>query len=232
MLTDPNLFTPASTREELTRYGGKNKYGQPLWRLIVAEKHTVIRGGTWRDIDANDNPFLFDARGGRIALPPTVKRTRTGIMEVPLYPVTGWILEQWFPASSFGDRETWEANKDPESGYPLLGAYPSEGGYWMLGGPWKQTPPMKFLTDLIGRYEYNMNKRSDVSPEIAMQQFLEEQKRVEELELDRFTEEREYAMRHIVQPMMKSLSLEAQRFRQEVMNRCGIRSHVGVGGDS
>jgi len=232
MTSDPTLYTPSAVTSELLRYGGKNPYGLPNWRLIQAERHTVIRGGTWTDVDENDNALLVDASGNEIPRPPTVTKTVTGIREVPLYPVKGWILEQWFPASEFGGRDQWEANKDQKTGLAVMGPYPSEGGYWMMRGPWKQMPPVKYLRELIERYEWNMNKRDGVKPEAAMQNFLDEQKAIEDREMEHFTEEREYAMRHIVLPMMRSTSLSASRYRQRVMQQCGIRSHVSVGGDS
>lgn len=232
MLTDPLLSTPSTVTASLLSYGGKNPFGLPIWRIVQAQKHIVIRGGEWTDVDANDNPFLFDCNGDRVALPPTVKSRQFGIMQQPLYPVRGWVLEQWFPAAMFGTREWWNSQVHESTKIPLLGPYPHEGEYWMLAGPWKKMPPLQFLKDTIARYEWTMNKRADVDPEIAMRDFVEEQRKAEERELDRYTEEREYAMRHIVQPMMRSTSLAASRYRQEVMRRCGGRSHVAVGGDS
>ena len=229
---NPYCETPKGITEELTSFGGKNPYGLPLWRLVAAERHTVIRGGTWTDVAADDNPFIWGPNGDRIALPPTVQRARSGIMEVPLYPTKGLILEHWFPASKFGTREAWEAGTDKDTGLHIMGPYPSEGGYWMMRGPWDRVPPIAYMKDLIGRYEHFMDEMYDVDPMVAMQQFLDEQKKVEEAEFDHFTEERAYAMRHIVLPMMRSTSLSAQRERQRIMNACGIRSHVAVGGDS
>ena len=42
-------IVPAATQQFLTRYGGKNPFARPHWRLLVAGDRLVKESGVYRD---------------------------------------------------------------------------------------------------------------------------------------------------------------------------------------
>lgn len=231
-MTDPLLYTPIGITAELKRFGGKNPYGAPRWRLILAEKHTVTRGGIWRNFRPGEQQFDFNSAGGYRYQGIRPESADTGILEVPLYPVKGWVLEKWFPAIDFGTRKEWESQKDAETGLPLMGPYPSEGDWWMLAGPWQKQPNPSYLKDLIRIHERFMDSvpPDGARTEAALNRYIREQEEMENRQFEQYLSERNYAMKHIVQPVLRSTSLSASRYRQQVAQRRGLKEHIPLGG--
>jgi len=230
-MINPDLYTPQYVKDELLRYGGKNVHGRPLWRLVQAEKRTVIRGGVFHDFGdrmPDQTGFAPDGRFAHQQVKPV--STHVGMAECRLYPKTkGWILEHWFPPQMFGTKEWWTSQKG-EGGYPLLGPYPAEGDYWMLSGPWPAIPSLEELRHKIRGYEYAMDQNAG-DPTARINAFVAECEQAKEKEWDEWENQRQYAIKHIVRPLMNTVSLTAQRERQRVLERWGIRSFIPAGGN-
>jgi len=97
----PRLFT-----EFLVRYGGKNPYGIPNFRLVWGPSATRT---IWGQMEGG-------SRGQHIVL---------AYGDAPL-----WHLEMWKPPELFGSPEQWYAESyNPETGLHLCGDYPFQGDY-------------------------------------------------------------------------------------------------------
>lgn len=134
---------PKSIDDFLVKKAGKNPYGEPVFRLVIAEgvlkqagavyykwpKGLVTREQGGMQIDDDGRPVIIEA-----AKPLSVDAEVRWVRKYP--DLKGWILEEWHPAHKFGTAEEWESHRVP--GYPnvcTLGPYPSEGRY-MLSLPY------------------------------------------------------------------------------------------------
>lgn len=112
------LKCPAHFQHRLTQVGGKNRYGQPNFRLAWAQTETTRQGGEWSIESGEAFVGYHDVYRGD-GLPH-------------------WMLMQWadagksiemphLPAESDG---RWYAdNRCPKTGLSLLGEYPYRGSY-------------------------------------------------------------------------------------------------------
>ena len=99
-------------------------------------------------------------------------RVVTEMREVRKYPhAEGWILEKWFPASSYGTQAEWYSYKAIDGFTPMLGPYPECGDYEMVFGPWLKVPTTDTLQGLIAKYSAGINGRRG-SPESRAQEYL------------------------------------------------------------
>lgn len=108
---------PASVCERIERAGGRNRFGEPNFRVVWGGSRLAWIGGRWTDRDA----------GG------SVIRESIELRQVPKYiPLNRWHIERWTPPESYGSPELWYAQTlDVEDGIrvPALGPYPSRGEY-------------------------------------------------------------------------------------------------------
>jgi len=114
------LYPPAIFQERITRAGGLNQYGDPIFKLAWAQSEVTIQGGEW------------EAEG----------ETYVGYREVPaLDNLPHWVLLQWCPPGinvnmPFLPPETpsqfYANNRCPNTGLCLLGEYPYHGSYQLL----------------------------------------------------------------------------------------------------
>jgi hypothetical protein len=111
------LKPPQHFQDRLTRAGGINRYGQPLFRLAWAQTETTRQGGQW---EAHGEWF----KGYRDVL------LGDGLPH--------WMLLQWADAGKSiqmptlhpeSDGAWYDANKCPVTGLSLLGGYPYQGSY-------------------------------------------------------------------------------------------------------
>lgn len=224
--------TPSPIRKELARFGGLNPYNRANWRIVLAEDRRELRGGVFHHMPTGDvavTEFEPIGKGAYRMHHKEVKpeRVETGFHEVPKYPVKGWILERWFPASRKGmGRAEWEAVRSTD-GTPMMGPYPGEGFYFMLAGPWEQIPDMADLKTAIA-----MHIRTEEQNPASYQQAM-----VEEVNADEEAERRQYQqvldnLAHFyeseVEPVLKGSSLGAGRIRNDLAAQLGDRSHQGV----
>jgi hypothetical protein len=108
---------PAEILERLARAGGRNRYGEPNFRVVWGGSRLAWIGGRWTDRDAHGN----------------MVREAIELRRVPKYlPLERWHIERWMPPESYGSPEEWCAlTHESENGIrvPALGPYPSRGEY-------------------------------------------------------------------------------------------------------
>ncbi len=98
---------PKWFQDELTRIGGTNVYGEPIFKLIWSLDNRQVIGGKWA------NGF-------------------EGYKTVCMTPEPCWLLMVWEPAEVQGTYETWNREYRDESGYLECGGYPKYGRYRVL----------------------------------------------------------------------------------------------------
>jgi hypothetical protein len=108
---------PPSLCERLVRAGGRNRLGEPNFRVVWGGSRLTWVGGRWTDHDANGN----------------MTREVIELRRVPKYAaVDRWHIERWMPPEQYGSPEEWyERTTEVENGIgvPALGPYPSRGEY-------------------------------------------------------------------------------------------------------
>lgn len=228
---------PRETLRFLKRYGGMNPFKQPKWRLVVSEERLIKEAGVWKDWAEG---LSIKEKGGLnfspIAGQPGVVYERyqnkplrvvTEVRETQKYPQSsGWILESWFPASSYGTPEEWYSYKADDMVTPMLGPYPTCGDYEMQYGPWEKLPPTDLLQSLISQYSSSIANRKG-TPFSRAVEYLQRAEYAKEKEEKRLREEYEAQFRDVLTPM-KSTSLAASRWRQDLAKRVGQTGHVGL----
>ena len=102
---------PAWFQDELTRIGGTNPYGEPIFRLAWSTTEQMVIGGKWE------------------------KSGFVGYKSAPMIPGDPcWALLVWEPAQvCAGSFEQWDRDyRDEETGLLQCGGYPKYGGYRVL----------------------------------------------------------------------------------------------------
>src|SRR5271170_4400046 len=102
--------TPKWFQDELTRIGGKNPYGEPIFKLVWSTTQRTVVGGRWE------------------------RTGYTGYKQVPLLPGHPcWALMVWEARELSGSAEMWEYDtRDEETGLLQVGGYPKYGYYRLL----------------------------------------------------------------------------------------------------
>jgi hypothetical protein len=117
---------PAGLQLRIARAGGRNRYGEPNFRVVWGWSRLAWIGGKWTDADASGNAV----------------RVVIELREVPKYfPHDRWHVERWLPPEAYGSPEMWhDQTLEREDGIliPALGPYPRRGEYehcFTLQGP-------------------------------------------------------------------------------------------------
>ena len=109
----------------------------------------------------------------------------------------------------------------------MRGEFPSRGDYWMVGGPFPKIPELGDLECAISMHQQSMNQRPQNYKAHFKQTLLDEatarEKRREKLEA-----ELAYIRKNELVPVLKSGSLEAQRYRNQLQTQCGLTEHLGA----
>lgn len=215
---------PSDVKEFLRVYGGVNPYGKPLFRLIVASDRLVKEAGVYRDWNESLSVAERTVAPGVNNRPD---RVVTEMREVCKYPhLEGWILEKWFPASTYGTRDAWEGFLAVDGFTPCLGPYPSEGDYEVLLGPWPRVPAISTLRAVI-RDNISAIENRVGTPESRAREYINRKEWEAQQKEERRKEEIAYELNDSLSPM-KSSSLGASRWRNEVAKRAGITEHIGI----
>lgn len=238
----------AEITDFLVRIGGRNQAGYPRYRLVVSGKVLERKGGEWNDWDEN---LAIEDRGKFIRKTFTVPekviilgkevevqtqkaiivpgntpiRTVTEVRTVPKYShldMQGWILERWYAAEVFGSPESWYSHVVPRTDVPRLGPYPEDGQYEMIAGVFPLAPSLSFLEQFIGFQQ----KRARELEEQDVRQVLADKIYAHEQQEEKQRQEAERRIRDLISPLLGT-SLEAGRWRNQIAERAGIRSHMG-----
>lgn len=223
---------PEQMKKSIAEFGGLNPFGKPHYRLIVASDRMVKEAGVWQDWQEG---LASGERGGMVAhegglVPSSNKPIRvvSEMREVCRYPhLSGWIIERWFPSSTFGTREQWDGFVAVDGITPILGPYPAEGDYDMLPiGPWQHMPSIETVRIVVRSNIQTMDGRVG-TPEARAREFINRRNWENEQKEKKKREAWEYQLHDSLTPMHSS-SLGASRWRNEVAKRAGITEHIGI----
>jgi len=231
-MENPLRDTPAEVTEKLLRWGGKNQYGEPAWRIILAENHLVQRAGVWTEYDEGTDMVQFESREHDVAYSTreiAPDAVRVGMFWVPLYPCKGWILERWFPASAFGSKVQWESAVSQDGETPMMGPFPEKGGYFMLsgGGPWPEIPDLEDVREAIAGWENADHSNGVVDEEAlqrAMQRDIEAADEKEAAQYEAFLQEVTYQRLSHLEFIKGTPALSG--FRNRLAADSGLMSHI------
>jgi hypothetical protein len=134
---------PKHIEDVLLSIGGRNPYGEPMYRLVWTLGRKVHSGGEWTDYAPGTD--IEDRNPDKTRPIRTVVEVRT----ISLYPDCPgkWMLEHWVPPEGWGDPDTWYL-PDTMGGtmrvaqgkmVPGIGDFPSRGDYISLGVQFTQT---------------------------------------------------------------------------------------------
>jgi hypothetical protein len=230
-LNNPLRDTPAEVTERITAWGGTNEYGDPNWRVILAQNHLVQRAGMWTDFDEDIEQVHFEP--GHHGLKYTTQRIaperiRIGILWVPRYQVEGWVLERWFSSAAYGSRESWEAALSQDGITPMMGPFPEHGGYMMLsgGGPWEEIPNLEDLRAAISSWENDSHLHGQFDEENLVKTMRDEMAAIEEDQEQRYAKllaEVTYLREHNLLFLKGNPALS--EYRNKLVNQAGITEH-------
>lgn len=231
-LLDPLRDTPADVTDKLLRWGGKNPYGQPNWRIILLQNHLVQRAGVWTEHDEGTDMVQFEEHEKHVGYSTreiAPDAVRVGMFWVPLYPVKGWGLERWFPAASYGSKVQWESALSQDDKTPMMGPFPEHGEYFMPsgGGPWPEIPNLESVRESISIWENASHTHGTIDEEAvvrAMNRDIAEADEREEREYEKFLNEVTYQRVSHLAFIKENPHLSG--FRNRLAARKGLMSHI------
>ncbi len=225
---------PQSTVSHLQRVGGGNQKGQPIYRLVQADRVLEKIGASWEDYAENipvaDRGTIVTGADGGPAVAVRPLRTVVEVREVQRYPNLpegSWVLERFMPAALYGTELAWYSIRNcvPGTGVPLLGPYPEGGRYEMIGGPYPQMPGSNFLSDQVAFWEA---RRAEIPRDVEkhVRQKTYEGQRREEERRRKARAEKSAEIFDALTPIASN-SLTAGAWRTKLAERGGFRSHIG-----
>lgn len=148
-----HLDPPPGVQEYLTRYGGRNLFGEPNFRVVWSNSRVVKRTRRFIDTDPHGNVIR--------------QAVATKFIQRYNYPATRdrFVIERWRPAEFYGDPEAWQRkNTKLIDGHLVqpIGEYPARGEYehvdtveWVddFGAhkfAWPTREYVKFVVDSVG----------------------------------------------------------------------------------
>ena len=212
---------PAALREEITRYGGQNPYGMPLWRVVLAENVREQCFGQMKHMPrVSADADLTDIEPEKFT---------SGEMWVPRYDSKGWILERWFPASAWGSQITWEHELAADGLTKLKGEWPRHGDYFMVGDEsYAHMPGIEFWKEEIQK-ELRRQANAPTDPATYLFVCLYLNRVGEEMRRAAFMDEVNHIHRGTVEPMLATVGRTAQMMRNEMLEEMGINGHLSAG---
>lgn len=249
----PAAVAPQAVRDLLLRVGGRNPYGEPNFRLVLASGVRKLQGAEWHTYRAGftlrkkrdgmfvdeDGNVCIDHNFQAIEPPEKPISSRVEMRWIKTYPMLkGWVLEEWHPAHKFGSPKEWAKyrvkSRNPdgtETTHKLnqLGPYPECGKYMLrLPEGYPYVPPLHVLRVAVNYVESNRSYWNQLTPDARRR--LEEDSDLQQaaLHAKREDEYRRDMMRDLTSPML-STSLEAGRWREQLAKRRGLKiGHVGA----
>jgi hypothetical protein len=226
--THPENDAPKAVQMALAKWGGNNPYGEPNWRIVLAQNCVAKRGGILHDLgDGNQSVFAVGPKG-KIVESKIFDSVKSGVVELPKYACEpGWIVEKWFPASTWGTPEQWAAHKSEDGTRLLCEEYPSRGAYWMLIGPFEKIPELSDLENAISMHQESMRVQP-TNYDAYFRQVMRDEEYARKMAKAKLVAELNYRRTNELVPVLKGTSLEAQKFRNQLSESTGDRSHLGA----
>lgn len=215
---------PMAVRRLLLEFGGKTPTGLPMWRMVRAGDCRILCQGRIHHFPRGVS-MGFDEGNVR------PDRIQGGVFWMPRYrdiTASHWILQKWFPPSTWGTAEQWREHRTTEERDLRLFVqeFPQGGDYFMLAGPWGSIEAAGDLRAPIREYlRMQMENPRDLEAYIRAEtaaEVQERQQRLEASEREMVRAETELAL------MCKSTGLDAQRVRDGMAARAGVTGHFGA----
>lgn len=223
----PEKDTPQYVLDELAEYGGRSPNGQPIWRLVLAQNCRIHCFGPRNQLpEGLKLSELSDDPHAKVSVVPT--RIELGEFWIPRYKHRGWILERWFPASAWGTRERWEAEKASDQRTRLLASFPHRGAYMMMPcGPWKSIAEVGDLKGAIRCYNVQQRK-NPVNWGNYLVSMAAQEERDRQVAADSYADEISAQHRDTLAGMLRTVSLDAQKFRNVVAKHTAGGVNLGA----
>lgn len=230
---DAELQTPPAIRRLLIDYGGRTATGLPMWRLVRAGDCRILCQGRIHHFPKGALGFgVRGADGEVLEEGATIRPDRIGggIMLLPRYrgvPGHQWILQKWFPPSTWGNAVDWRANRAEDPDTPLfVQEFPANGDYFMMAGPWDTPEEAGDLRAALRTYLRALETRPKDGDNYIRQMMAEEvherQERLEWLEREIERAQVEHAQ------MLQTVGSAAQRVRNLLADQAGVKGHLGA----
>lgn len=216
-----NKNIPADLRARITRYGGTNPHGAPLFRVVWAQNVLEQSFGNMRHMPHVDlDSDLTDIEP---------ERFESGEFWTPKYSSQGCILERWGPPEVYGSQAFWEQQYGDDGVTPLMGEWPRHGGYFMVSDDF--LPELRgfdfWAEEIQKELRRQANAALDPVEYLALRMYL---LRVDEKEREeRFREEVNQIHRGTVEPLLATVGRTAQLLRDDLLEQAGMTGHLSAG---
>lgn len=208
--------------------GGRNPYGEPMYRLVWAPGRICLCGGEWLEWDpnlsANDRNPLHNT--------PIRSVVETRPLRMYKDRPQHWVLERWRPADAWGTPERWYMLESAGGTMKVkqgkliagLGDYPYRGDYVATSFYFKNYQLTEAVVlNLVGLIEKGFEAMpKDPARRMALAARMAEEE--ERAASERRIEEDRETLRSLHNPL-KSWSLGGQAAACRDLERMGITSH-------
>jgi hypothetical protein len=219
----PTRDTPRHLTAELMRYGGLNPFGEPSWRVVLAQNVLEQTFGTMRHMPVIDADAVDDV--------PEIEPERfsSGEIMVPRYNDRGWILERWFPAAAWGTQDEWEHETAEDGVTQLKGEFPRHGDYFMVNDTFHVEPKSAdfWKIEIQKCLQYQQNQPGDPATILSRNLYMHRIK--QELREEAYREEVNRIHRSVVDPMLATIGKTAQCLRDQIRAENGYDFHMAAG---
>lgn len=231
-------YGPRFYEAEIKARVGESPFGDPLYRVALAGKIIVKKTLEWTDWAEET---AIELRGGIVTDPDTGKpvvspykplRQKVERREVEKYAALeseAFIIERWWPVHVLApSKEEWFATENTvpgSGGDSIFGEYPVHGDYEMVVGPFGKPPSLSYVLDYIAAREKNLEQMErDVVKRAKDRAY--EGSRAAERARKTVMQENAYRIREAIS-IANSSTLAAGRWRTDMAERMGYRSHIG-----
>lgn len=231
-------YGPEFYVKEIIARVGISPFNDPLYRVVQAGRIIVKKTMEWKDWDESTDVALRDGivtdeqTGKPTASPYKPLRTVTERREVERYPAVNsehFVMERWWPQHTVAPegKSEWFAPHHlvPGTSDSMLGEFPQFGDYEMVVGPFINPPSLSYVMDFIAWRETQLDMMErDVAKRIRDRTY--EGTRAAQAVVDKRKAENHYRIKEAISAATSS-SLAAGRWRTEMAERMGYRSHIG-----
>lgn len=219
----PTRDTPRALLAELSRYGGVNPYGQPIWRVVLAQNVREQTFGTMRHMPIIDVDAVDDV--------PEVEPESfsSGEMWVPRYNQDGWILERWFPAHAWGSQFDWENETAQDGVTKLKGEFPRHGDYFMVNDEYFVEPQSADFWKSEIQKCLRTQEAMPGNPATILGRNLYMHRTKQEKREEDYRDEVNRIHRSVVDPMLATIGRTAQLVRDGIRTEQRYNFHLAAG---
>ena len=226
-ITNPETDAPQALQKAIAIHGGKVPgQDRPMWRLVLAQNCLITTNGVLHDLGTGEASIVAIGPDGKKYYQKPADNITVGRVQLPKYPCEGWVLEKWFPASTWGTPEEWRSHRS-EDGSTIMGDFPNRGDYWMLAGPFERIPELTDLCNAIDMHRHAMDHQPASYANVLKQTIFDEET-AREARRQKLEDDLAYMRKDELVPVLKSTSLAAQRFRNQLQTACGLTDHLGA----